>query len=128
MDCTNCGKPVPEDVQFCPHCGQVRGSPSIQDVPVDYLDFHLLGWVADANRISVMVGVSPAGSMRRPVEVQVDVAKIREHDSDIKNVVEHGKNLGKAILPPAVLVLLARSLDNLGIEQGLRLHCASTTN
>ena len=119
---TNCGKPFPEGVRFCPHCKQVRDPPSVHDVPADYLDFQLLGWVTDANRISVMVDVSPAGSMRRPVEVSVDVAKIREQDTHIEDFIEHGKSLGKAVLPSPVLALLAQSLDSLGIEQGLRLR------
>ena len=100
-----------------------------------FLDFQIRAWRDGADRIQVLVHSSPAGEMRRPVDVLLradPAARLRQifpgalrssEQQDVQEqMIEVGRQLSDILLPPPVLSLLLRSLERVGQGDGLRLR------
>jgi hypothetical protein len=100
---------------------------------MEFIDFQLRAWQADADHILVLVHSSPAGCMERPFRAtahlaQLDVARCRfggmsAYDQfTLGQIFDLGKRLADALLPPPVQTLLERSLARIASGDGLRLR------
>jgi len=100
-----------------------------------FIDFQVRAWQDGAGRAKILVHCSPAGEMRRPVDVPLipePLERLREifqgrmwiSDGPAvrAEVIGLGQQLSQTLLPTPVFVLLLRSLERLGPGQGLRLR------
>lgn len=101
---------------------------------MDFIDFELRAWQADASHVQVMVHRSPVGDMRQPVAVPFDAAGLeafRRTFTDLPtgeqavkwaDLIAGGKQLAATLLPPPVYSLLIRGLERIPPDDGLRLR------
>jgi hypothetical protein len=101
---------------------------------MDYIDFELRAWQANAAHVQVMVHSSPAGDMRQPVTVPFDAAGLEAFraifaDSWVgaptvnwSDLIGGGQQLAAILLPPPVYSLLIRSLERIPPDDGLRIR------
>jgi hypothetical protein len=97
---------------------------------MEFHDFQIRAWTVDRKRAAVLVHSSPAGAMPQPETVPLDwekLASFRKLASGIKKVtsiqlITGGRELASVVLPDHVTGLLIRSLERIGIEDGLRIR------
>ena len=101
---------------------------------MDFIDFELRAWQADAAHVQVLVHSSPAGDMRQPVTVPFDAAGLeafraifgdRAAGAPVVNwsdLIAGGQQLAATLLPSPVYSLLNRSLDRISPDAGLRVR------
>lgn len=158
MICPHCGRSgVPQDARFCPHCSEPIPSPpeKVEPTPdaaldahsgaaagderprvaaTHFADFELRAWAQAGGGVQVLVHNSPAGDMRRPVEVTADLDGLRrirqtldtiqwrnpasrddshlsESSPGLHLMAEAGRELSRVLLPAPVFPLLQRSLE-----------------
>lgn len=142
MICQTCGfKSVPEDACYCPECGlQMQNLSDLMTEDGQYVrseahfaDFQIRAWMSDDYHAKVLVHSSPAGDMRRPLTVSVDMESLSSSRQTLEKLwlggagsyrssIKIGHELSMVLLPPQVLSLLDRSLEHIDPGNGLRLR------
>jgi hypothetical protein len=101
---------------------------------MNFNDFQVRAWKADDTHAKVMVHSSPAGHMRKPVTVPIDMSRLGNwrwfFDQPTwylgtraqRLLVNLGQELANILLPRPVYVLLLSSLERMPAEDGLRLR------
>lgn len=103
---------------------------------MDFIDFEIRAWQADAAHVQVLVHSSPVGDMRAPVTVRFDPQKVEAFRQFFrarvvglgiprpsrKQLVEGGRLLAGMILPPPVYNFLIRSQERVAPDDGLRVR------
>lgn len=103
---------------------------------MNFIDFQIRAWQADANHVQVIVHSSPAGDMRKPTTVKCDLAQLRsacrvvlQRPSGLyvqsairQSAIKVGRQLAKIILPDPIYTLLTHSLERIAPEDGIRLR------
>lgn len=103
---------------------------------MDFIDFEIRAWQADAAHVQVLVHSSPVGDMRAPVTVPFDPQKVAAFRQLFgarvvglgisrprrKQLVEGGRLLAGMILPPPVYDFLIRSQERVAPDDGLRVR------
>lgn len=103
---------------------------------MEFFDFEVRAWQADAEHVQVLVHSSPVGDMRAPVTVRFDPQEIgvfRQLFSarvvglgiprpSRKQLIEGGRLLANMILPPPVYNFLIRSQERVAPDGGLRVR------
>ncbi len=101
---------------------------------MEFFDFEVRAWQADAAHVQVLVHSSPAGDMRQPVTVTFDAAVVEafraifadraagEPTVNRSDLITGGQQLAAILLPPPVYSLLIRSLERISPDDGLRIR------
>ena len=147
MICQNCGfKCAPENASFCPECGlqmpkhshlKTKDGQSVGSEP-QFADFQIRAWMSDENHAAVLVHSSPVGDMRTPLTVPVDLESLSSSRQTLDNLwlgdagsyqssIEIGNELSSVLLPPQVLSLLDRSLEQVDPGNVLRVRLCLDT-
>jgi hypothetical protein len=97
---------------------------------MEFHDFQIRAWAIDGNHAAVLVHSSPAGGMQRPETVVVNWEKLDAFRKIFLSMAEvipiqltaGGRELCAVVLPDPILGLLIRSLERVGLEDGLRVR------
>lgn len=141
MDCPHCGhRDLPQGSRFCPYCTEpIATLPDDRDIPIaatEFFDFELRAWQRGEDLIQVLVHSSPAGDMRRPVDVRLDPEQLRDIRPMVdrfwrdgqgpsrgtrRAAIEAGQYLSQLLLPTPVFTRLVRSQERVA-PHGLRIR------